>query len=82
MKLEGAHFSSGLFCLKEKNSYKKFRLIAINKFLKSNNLLSVIRAHEAQIEGYIHYIKKFLLISLYFQVIKCIVGVEILSFHQ
>lgn len=25
---------------------------AVNKFLESNNLLSVIRAHEAQVEGY------------------------------
>lgn len=29
-----------------------FSVDAINKFLKKNNLLSVIRAHEAQLDGY------------------------------
>ena len=30
---------------------------AVNKFLDQNNLLSVIRAHEAQIEGFIYCYK-------------------------
>ncbi len=29
-----------------------FSIQAVNKFLEANNLLSVIRAHEAQVEGY------------------------------
>lgn len=40
---------SSLF-IPKKNSYK-----AVRRFLKDNNLLSVIRAHEAQADGYRMY---------------------------
>ena len=33
-----------------------FGVDAVNKFLEFNNLLSVIRAHEAQLEGFIELI--------------------------
>lgn len=39
------------------NSPHSFSYNAVSKFLKNNNLLSIIRAHEAQDEGYKLYKK-------------------------
>ena len=50
--LEAALIISGNTALRERVHLKVWvRMEAVNKFLEKNDLLSVIRAHEAQIDG-------------------------------